>query len=356
MTFFKSFIRSLLDEGHTVDIATNEEKYKVVDCFREWGCNVFHVSWKRTPLSLGNVRAIFDIRKLVTSKEYDIVHCHTPIASVCTRLACKDLRRNGVKVIYTAHGFHFYRGAPLQNWALFYPIEKICARYTDIIITINNEDYVLAKRRMKAKRVEYVPGVGIDTEMFRNATVDRGQKRKEIGVPENVFLVLSVGELNKNKNHQSVIRAVASLSNLNIHYAIAGEGDQRAALEKLAADTKVFDRIHLLGYRNDVAELYKAADIFALPSIREGLNVSVMEAMASGLPSIISRIRGNVDLIDDSTGYLVETSNVEDIINGILDILSGTIKSDNCILSAQKYSKDKINTILYRYYLEIINE
>ena len=151
MIFFKGLVKELIDVGHIVDIACNEETHKVPDCYREWGCKVYEIDCSRSPLSNGNIRAIRELKRIVYENHYDIVHCHTPIAGACTRLACKDFRKYGVKVFYTAHGFHFYKGAPIKNWLLFYPIEKLCSRFTDTLITINKEDYSLAKKRMKAE-------------------------------------------------------------------------------------------------------------------------------------------------------------------------------------------------------------
>jgi glycosyltransferase involved in cell wall biosynthesis len=310
MTFFKSFVRQLLDEGHFVDIATNENTHKVDDCYRNGGCNIYQISWSRTPLSPGNFRSIDKLKTIIKKNKYDVVHCHTPIAAMCTRIACRGLRKNGVKVIYTAHGFHFYKGAPLKNWLLYYPIEKLCSRWTDVLITINKEDYALACKKMKARRVEYVRGVGIDVAKFKNTVVDKQEKRREIGVPVNAFVLLSVGELNANKNHEVVVRAIAQIRNPDIHYAIAGRGDKHDYLISLANELGIAEQLHLLGYRSDVAELYKTADAYVHPSFREGLPVSIMEAMASGLPVVCSKIRGNVDLIiNNQHGVLCDSSN-----------------------------------------------
>lgn len=309
MGFFNSFIKQLLNEGHTVDIATNENRSSVPDCYREWGCKVYQIDTSRSPLSTGNLKAIKQLKTLVAKEKYDIVHCHTPVAAMCTRLACRKARKTGTRVIYTAHGFHFYKGAPLKNWLLYYPVEKICAYFTDVLITINKEDHALAQKKMKAKQVEYVPGVGIDITKFGQATVDKIAKRKELGIPEDATLLLSVGELNGNKNHETVIRAI---KDLDVYYIIAGKGGLQEHLQGVIDELGMTDRVKLLGYRRDVAELYQAADVYVLPSIREGLNVSVMEAMASGLPCVIGKIRGNVDLIEDGKGgFLCEPTDTD---------------------------------------------
>ncbi|MBQ9083010.1 MAG: glycosyltransferase family 4 protein [Clostridia bacterium] len=311
MGFFKPLIQELTEAGHTVDIACNDSEFPVDPFYADLGCRVYSLSCSRSPLKADNLRAIGQIRKLVAENRYDIVHCHTPVAAACTRIACRKARRSGTRVIYTAHGFHFYKGAPRKNWLMYYPVEKLCARLTDTLITINKEDYALARKKLKAKHIEYVPGVGIDVQKFADTTIDKAAKRAEIGVPDDAFLLLSVGELNRNKNHETVIRAVAALQNGYIHYAIAGKGALHSELCALADSLGIGGRVHLLGYRDDIAALYKAADVFVHPSFREGLPVSVTEAMASGLPVIASNIRGNADLIADTAELLCDPQNKE---------------------------------------------
>ena len=359
MGFFPSLIRNLLDAGHDVDIATNEDggEKPVPPCFREWGCKVYPISCSRSPLAKGNLRAIFEIRGIVSQGNYDIVHCHTPIAAACTRIACKGLRKSGVKVIYTAHGFHFYTGAPLKNWLLFYPVEWLCAHWTDVLITINQEDYARAKKHMHAKRVEYVPGVGIDVKRFMGATVDRAAKRREIGVPEDAILLLSVGELNDNKNHATVIRALAKVEDANIHYAIAGNGPLKETLEALAKSLGVGGQLHLLGYRRDVAELYKAADICVFPSIREGQGLAALEGMASGLPLIASDNRGTRDiLIQGKNALICRYNDVEGFAEAIQEMASDPAKREtfgaNNRVAAQNYDLSGIQPQLANIYAD----
>lgn len=353
MRFFKNFIRELLDAGHTVDIATCENAVtQVPDYYREWGCTVYQISTSRSPFKMGNLKAIKQIRKIVSENGYEIVHCHTPIAAACTRLACRSLRKKGVKVFYTAHGFHFYKGAPKKNWLIYYPVEKLCARMTDVLITINKEDYEFAKKKLKAGRIEYVPGVGIDVAKFAETQVDVAEKRREIGVPEDAFLLLSVGELNANKNHETVIRAVASLQDPHIHYAIAGKGGLRDYLIELAASLGIGEQVHLIGYRRDVAELHRAADVFVLPSHREGLNVSTMEALASGMPVICSNIRGNVDLVDENGGALFNSHSVSECAEAIRRIQEfdcAAISKYNRN-AARKYEVGAINAQIWKIY------
>lgn len=311
-SFFKPHIKMLFDEGHHVDIACNSSELQLDGLYSELGSVAYQIDFSRSPLSKNNIKAFGQLKKVIESGNYDIVHCHTPNASVITRLVCRKFRkRTGLKVFYTAHGFHFYKGAPKLNWMVYYPVEKFCSRYTDKLITINKEDYELAKNKFKAKEVHYVPGVGIDLSRFENVQVDRNAKRREIGVPEDAFLLFSVGELNENKNHQVIIKAMAQINDTKLHYAIAGVGDKHDYLIELAESLGLADRVHLLGYRKDVAELNKSADLFCFPSLREGLSVSLMEAMASSMPVICSLIRGNVDLMNHFQGFLFDPSDVD---------------------------------------------
>lgn len=320
--FFKAHIEMLVRKGHSVDLACNDTGWPIDEFYSSLGCKYYHIDFSRSPLSKDNIKAYKQLKRVIEDGHYDIAHCHTPNASVITRLVCRRFRkRTGLKVFYTAHGFHFYKGAPKLNWMVYYPIEKFCSRYTDKLITINQEDYELAKSKFKAKEICYVPGVGIDLSRFENIQVDREEKRREIGVPEDAFLLLSVGELNENKNHQVVIRALAQLRNPSLHYAIAGVGDKREYLLTLASELGVSEQFHLLGYRKDVVELYKAADAFCFPSFREGLSVSLMEAMACGSTVLCSMIRGNVDLVDEKSGFLFDPqspSSCKTAIEGVL--------------------------------------
>lgn len=329
MMFFTELIRKLVCEGHAVDVATNCTE-PVLPVYGELGCKIYDVPFSRSPFSRSNFTAYRQLKKLVEQEHYDIVHCHTPNAAMVTRLACRKVRKQGTRVIYTAHGFHFFKGAPLKNWMMFYPVEKFCSYFTDTLITINSEDYALAQKKMHAKEVCYVPGVGIDVSRISAVLVDRCKKRAEIGVPEDALLLLSIGELNVNKNHQVVLRALSQITDEvkqnNIHYAIAGAGDQEQNLLKLAESLGMKERFHLLGYRQDALELYKAADIFVFPSYREGLSVSLMESMASGLPAVVSRIRGNVDLIDEEGGVHCDPFRAETFADAICKMTDGACR------------------------------
>ena len=330
-------IKLLIKMGYQVDVACNfidgntcsdekiaELKNKLkdmsVDCYQiDFARSVKHI-WQ-------NVKAYRKVLKLMQTNHYAFVHCHSPIGGVCGRLAG---HRTHTKVIYTAHGFHFYKGAPLLNWLIYYPIEKFLSRYTDVLITINKEDYAIAKKKMHAKKTEYIPGVGIDVEKIQSIKVDRHKKREELGLPQDAFVLISVGELNKNKNHEVVIKTLKDLANKNnIHYIIVGQGVLYKYLLDLTCEYGLKDKVHLLGFRTDVIELFKSSDCFVFPSLREGLGLSALEAMASGLPLIATYVGGIKDYAKDGiTGYCL--SNSMDIVTMSDVIVKMLYSSDFC--------------------------
>lgn len=345
MTFFTSHINMLLDEGHTVDMACNLKR-PVDPNLLDRGCNVYNIGFLRSPLKVQNYFAYQNLKKLIKQNNYDVIHTHTPVASVCARLACKNTEKS--KVIYTAHGFHFYKGAPIKNWLLYYPIEYWLSNYTDLLITINKEDYNRAKKSFKANDTVYVPGVGLDTKKFSKTKISKSEKRREMGLPLDSFVVLSVGELNKNKNHEVIIKAIAKLKNPNVYYIICGQGALKEYLRGLAKEFGVEDKVRLLGFRNDVVDIYKASDIFAFPSLREGLPVSLMEAMAAGLPIICSRVRGNTDLIENGKGgYLVQPNDANEFKSKMIKLIDNSeLRKDMISYNLAKVKKYDTKAIL----------
>ena len=278
-------------------------------------------------LNPGSVtRAYKRVKELIANEHYNLIHCHSPIGGAIARFAARKERKTGARVIYTAHGFHFYSGASIKNWMIYYPVERWLSNYTDTLITINKEDYQRAKKGFKAGKVVYIPGIGVDTQKYREfCSGDR--IRDELGIGKKDNMLLSVGELNDNKNHETVIRALARLEE-KPYYVIVGKGEKREYYEKLIAELNLQDRIRLAGFREDVADFYKAADVFVFPSFREGLSVSLMEAMASGLPVICSKIRGNTDLIAEGDGgFFFDPKSIEGIADGIRKVLDADRKA-----------------------------
>ncbi|MCI8382964.1 MAG: glycosyltransferase family 4 protein [Lachnospiraceae bacterium] len=318
-------VQLLKEMGYDVHVACNffdrsvwpEDRIKeFIELLKNLKVVYHQIDFCRSPKCVNQIlKSIYQMNNLMAKEKYSFVHCHTPMAGVVSRLICYKKK---VKVIYTAHGFHFYQGAPLKNWLIYYPVEKLLSWWTDILITINREDYKRAKKRFYAKKTLYIPGIGIDVKKYGNDRTDLNEKRKELGIGSDDIMLLSVGELNANKNHRAVIHALGKIietdknSADHLHYFIAGKGELKDMLIELAYKEGI--NLHLLGFRNDVSELLKAADIFILPSIREGLNVSLMEAMACKCPVICSKIRGNIDLIvEEKGGFLFSTGELNDL-------------------------------------------
>jgi glycosyltransferase EpsD len=277
----------------------------------------FDVPFTRSPFSRENMVAYRNLKSIIHDNAYSIVHCHTPVGGVLARLAARRARKNGTKVIYTAHGFHFYRGASLVNWLIYYPIEKWLSRYTDCLITINHEDYDLAvKHKFHARKIEYVHGVGIDVSRFQPVTQDEKRDlRRQYGYSDELFLLFYAAELNANKNQGLLIKAVAEVRrNIpSVRLLLAGRGAHEEQYRALARDYNVDDCVDFLGYRNDIDRLLAMSDVAVASSLREGLPVNILEAMTSSLPIVATDIRGHRDLVvNGSNGFLVNpTDSVE---------------------------------------------
>jgi glycosyltransferase involved in cell wall biosynthesis len=354
-------IKLLIKNGYQVDVAcnfkkgnacSNEEVLILKEQLKNLDVNYYQIDFERDVKKLfKNGKAYFQVLDLVKKNNYSFIHCHTPIGGVCGRLAGKT---TGTKVIYTAHGFHFYKGAPIKNWLLYYPVEKILAYYTDILITINREDYQLAKR-FKAKKIVYVPGVGINTNKFNCLEVDIDQKRKKLGLNKDDFVILSVGELSKRKNQEVIIEALSKLKNPQIKYLICGQGDLQEFLINKAEELNV--NVEFLGFREDIPEICAITDLFAFPSSQEGLPVALMEAMAAGLPVVCSKIRGNTDLVEDGKGgYLVDSNDSDGFANAIKKLYKNIDKRHNMgSYNAQSVKKFDSSEVMYRMN-EVYNE
>lgn len=253
------------------------------------------IDFVRSPYSRKNFQVYRQLKHLMEKQQFQLVHCHTPMGGVMARLAAHATKTG--PVIYTAHGFHFFKGAPLINWLLYYPMEKMLSRFTDQQICINKEDYERA-RLFYAHYVDYIPGVGIDLNRVEHLSEEiAAEKKKELGIPEGKKIFLSAGELIKRKNHESVIRAVARLKDPSFVYVICGHGELNEYLMHLADELGVKDQVIFAGYRTDIFQIYQIADIYVFPSYQEGLPMALLEAMSSGLPVICSDIRGSRDLM-----------------------------------------------------------
>ncbi len=319
--------------------ATDEERQADEE---RYGVKIHQIDFIRTPYHPKNVKAYGQLKELVQREKYDYIHCNTPIGGVLGRLVGKKCKVE--KVIYQVHGFHFYKGAPKLNWLLYYPVEKWLARYTDTLVTINQEDFEFAKNKLKLRKngqVYYVPGVGIDASQYGLAGACRENKREELNIPKDAFVLISVGELNENKNNGVIISAMEQLNRRDVHYVLCGVGELEDELRKQASAAGMTENVHFLGYRNDVKELYDAADCFVMPSLREGLSRSIMEAMASGLPCVVSKIRGNVDMVvEEEGGFLCAPTDEKAFAKAFGRLLEDDALRDNMKSFNQKRIKE----------------
>lgn len=313
----------------------------------------FNIPFQRSPLKVENIKAYSMLKQLISNEDFSLIHCHTPVGGILTRLAAIGARHKGTKVIYTAHGFHFFKGAPMVNWLIYFLAEWLCSFFTDTLITINKEDYNNALKLLHAKSVKYIPGVGVDTDYFFGTDEKRQELLSLIGANEVSVILLGVGELSDRKNHSVSIKALSHLKNKNTHLVIAGRGEKLDELTRLCKELKVENRVHLLGFRNDIAELMKSADIFVFPSLQEGLPVALMEAMSCSMPSVCSKIRGNVDLIDEKCGILCEKDDVNAFSEAIDKLVADKSLRDSMAESAKEKSKEYDIKIISEYMKEI---
>lgn len=297
--FHIPYLKMLKEMGWETAVAAKNDYDDPNECSIPYCDKYYPVAFGRSPLTRDNIRAYKELKSIIDEGDFDMIHCHTPVAAFLTRLAARDARKKGCKVVYTAHGYHFYKGAPLLNWLVFFPAEWIASFFTDVLITINREDYEFSRKHLHAKRLEYVQGVGVKLERFQNHSAERDAIRVSLGLGKDDFVLLSVAEMTKNKNHRMMLEAMARIPNPHVHLLCAGRGQELENNIALCSQLHLMHRVHFLGYRSDVPQLYAAADVFLFISFREGLSLSLMEAMSSGLPCIVSPIRGNVDLITD---------------------------------------------------------
>ncbi|HEM5219132.1 TPA: glycosyltransferase family 4 protein [Streptococcus suis] len=354
--FLVSHIQELVNAGHKVDIACKVEK-PLSDALLENTRNFYELEFNRSPRKNNFLRLIKQVRQLVCQEEYDIVHTHTPIASAVVRLACKGIEKT--RVFYTAHGFHFLKGGPLFSWLIYYPIEKILSRYTDTLITINKEDYSIAKKKFKMKHLHLVPGVGVDLEKFYPVSSDEKLAiKKQLGLETDKKYLICIGELNINKNQILLIKMMEILckEREDIVLLLVGSGHLERQLQQLVNQLNLERYVRFLGYRNDIADLLKASDIALSSSKREGLPVNLIEAMATGLPLIVTNCRGNRDLVQNfQNGFVLERSeqkNFSRFVTSLLDKPNHHRRMyKNNLNLVSSYSISKIMSMMEKIYI-----
>ena len=366
--FNKENVSFLHDEmGCEVHIACNFEYMEdtdeartvaYIESLKASGVILHQVPFDRSPLGRQNLAAYKQLKSIIDSVHFDLIHCHTPAASVYTRLAARRARKSGAVVMYTCHGFHFHASSPKKNWLIYYPIEKALSRCCDYLVTINHEDYRMA-RTFHAKHVRYIPGVGVDLKRIQNAAIDRAEYRSSIGIPEGAVMLLSLGELIERKNHEVIIRALALLNRDDVYYVICGKGPLHDHLISLAKDLNVAERVILLGFRTDVPELCNAADIGAFPSKIEGLGLAGIEIMAAEVPLVASNVHGILDYVrDGETGYICPPQDEKAFTAAIGRLLEDPALTEkmrgNCIEAVKPFDIDNALGVMRGIYKEIL--
>lgn len=348
--FNQPFMQMLRKQGHEVHYASMGE-FEIENCDKS-----FVVPFARSPFSFSNIVAIRRLKKIIDTEDYDLIHTHTPMGSIVTRLAARTARKKGTKVIYTAHGFHFFKGAPLLNWLIYYPIEKIMARLTDTIITINQEDYVCAKAKFRTN-VVYIPGVGVDPARFKKLSAkEKTTLRSSLGLSAKDFVMIYPAELNTNKNQIMLLRVMKNLAKKDpsIHLLLPGRDSSAGHHKKKAIEFNIAKNIHFLGHRNDIPNLMQAADLSVSTSFREGLPVNLMEAMFAGLPIVATRCRGATELVDDGVNGFITGFDDQEFIDAIEKIrndkkLYRTL-SKNSLARSKKYDISYITEAINKLY------
>ena len=348
LAFHLPFLKWFKDQGYEVHVATNGDE-EIPYCDKK-----IKISFERSPFKLNNIKAIFQLRKILLEEKYDIIHTHTPMGSVVTRLAAKKSRKQGTRVIYTAHGFHFFKGASLINWALFYPVEKYLSKYTDTIILINKEDYCLAKKKFKkCKDIQYVPGVGIDENKFdiKMTKKEKTELRKSLGLKDTDFVMIYPAELNKNKNQITLINIMEKLvkKHDNIKLLLPGKDSYNGYYQNLVKEKGLDNNIFFLGFRQDIPKLLQISDLSVATSKREGLPVNIMEAMYVGLPIVATDCRGQRDLVKNGeNGYIVPINDIE-MFRDRIEMIYGNKMLRNKL---KKANKKEIKNYMFENILE----
>lgn len=354
--FEKGNIEVLKDLGYEIHCAANYSD--ATEGIKELGIIKHNIDIQRSPFSLKNVKAYKQLKQIIDADNYDLIHCHSPMGGVLARLAAKKTRKiNHTRVIYTAHGFHFFKGAPLINWLLYYPVEKYLSKYTDCLITINKEDYNVAKNKFKCKNVELVNGIGVDKEKFdfKMSNEEKKELRKSLAIKDNDFLIIYVAELSKRKNQSMLLKAIKNLKRQgynNIKVLLPGKDSLKERYQQYVNKNRLQNEIKFLGFREDVPKLMKISDLCVSTSKQEGLPVNIIEAMMCGLPIIATNCRGNRDLVHNNiNGYIIDLNDVKMLEDSIINIYNNELEIES--INTDIYAKSNIKKIMEKVYKSI---
>lgn len=340
--FHKPLMRLLKDKGWEIHVAARNNLAEKNGLELEYPDVVYDIPFQRSPVDVRNLKAYRQLRQLLQSTYYDVIHCNTPVGGVLTRIAARNCRKIGTKVFYTAHGFHFYQGSPLLNWILYYPLEKWLAGYTDLLITINKEDYALAKHQFSCP-VRRIHGVGANSEKYRIIDEDeRKRLRDELALHGHILI--TVGELLPNKNQKTAVLALKKVlrSYPDTILLIAGNGPERDNLEKLVNMEGMDGHVRFLGYTTQLQCYLQASDVEIACSYREGLGLNIIEAMLCGKPVVASENRGHREIIRSGiNGCLVAVDDTEAYSDAICRLFSGEAGDSRLIRQSVRIYTDK---------------
>lgn len=352
--FHKPLAKMLHDNGYEVYVAARDNLVEKNGLKIDFADKVFDVPFERSPISPKNLKAYKKVKNIINNGDYDFIHTNTPAASVFTRLAAREARKKGTTVIYTAHGFHFYNGAPKKNWLLYYPIEKFCARFTDKLITITEEDYVLSTNKFKTNTY-HIHGVGANSsKFFVLSDEEKTQVREELGISNDVRVVVNVGELLPNKNQRTAILAMKKVIN-NYPKAklfIAGNGPELDNLINLVKENDLENNVEFLGYTLELNKYNNIAECSVACSFREGLPLNVMEAMLCKNAVVVSNNRGHRELVEDgTTGFIVEVTDIDAFADRIIKVLDNpSVYAKSALEKAQLFTDKSVYNELEKVY------
>lgn len=358
IAFHLPYLKWFKEHGYEVHVASNGDEH-IDYCDKH-----FNINFARFPLKTNNIKAYKELKKIIKENKYEIIHCHTPVGGVLTRLAARKSRKeNNTKVIYTAHGFHFYKGAPILNWIIYYLIEKIMAHYTDCLITINNEDYERAKKNIKAKKVKLVHGVGMNADRFDKKITEEEKEnfREKFKIRKEDIVFSYIAELNNNKNQILLLDVLKELKEKysNVKLILVGNYPQNGYYEKEINRRNLVNEVILTGKNvEDVPIILSITDIYLASSIREGLPVNIMEAMYMGIPIVANNNRGHRELVkNEKNGYIINDKiemkkRIEDILKD--ETMYENMRKEN-MLKIEKYLLKNVEKDMERIYREVLN-
>ncbi len=340
--FHRPLAELLHENGYEIHVAARNNLAEKNGLKLDFAEKVFDLPFSRSPKSPDNIKAYKGLKKILAEESYDVIHCNTPMGGIVARLAAKKARKKGTKVFYTAHGFHFYKGASKKNWLVYYPIEKLFARKTDKLITIVGEDYETAKNSFNCP-VYRIHGVGVNEERYTPVSPEEKSKlRHDMGFDESEKILLCIGELLPNKNQQMVIRVMPELLKKypDTKLLLAGNGPEKENLEALIASLGLEKSIIMLGYITNLQDYQHITDILVACSKREGLGLNVIEAQMSGNPCVLTDNRGHRELIDEGrNGYLVKVNDCKAMTDSILAILDDPEKAKKFSINGLRFSQ-----------------